>query len=1045
MSTGLPSSSRASGDRVDKEFQEFFWQNPLPMWVYDLESLEFLAVNEAALEYFGYTLNEFLSLHVADIRPEKNDGRSPSREQYERKDGKVIEVETISRTMRFQDREVALVVTVSAQRSSPLGLDQGEAQLSTLIATTMDAVITIDEDQRIILFNRAAETIFGYPVARVIGQRLDVLVPARFHTSHRSFVEVFGREQLTKRRMGRVDAVEITGLRANGEEFLAEVSISRFESGGKRFYTAILRDVAERKRTEAALLESEKRYRTLAEAAHDMIFILDRQGRVQYVNSYAAQQFRNEPSQLVGKRITELFPSEVVSRQMNSVKSVIETGQSVYVEAENHFPERASWLGTRLVPMRTETGEVYAVLGIARDISDRKKAEVTLQRHDAVLEAVSFAAERFLKAGDWEQNVQEFLAYLGQATGTSRVYVFENSIAQDGSLLTHYRYEWVTSGVTPQLDNPLLQNFPYQEGGLGRWEAMLGRNQAVYGNVKDFPESEKVILIPQDIRSLAVVPIFVSGIFWGHMGYDECAVEREWSAMEIEALRTAANILGAAIQNQHAKEALRASEAEYRSLFENALEGIYRTTPDGKILTGNPAMVEMFGYASLEEMQGIQIAHDLYVYSEDREEMNRRLDENGEIHNAELLLRRKDGHPLIVLDNSRAVRDEDGKILYYEGTLTDITGRKRAEQQIQRKMEQLSSLHTIDLAISSSTDLGITLNIVLGHVLTQLNVDAAGILLLNPYSLTLQHAFGQGFRSSKQAHLSLRLGEGQAGRAALERRIIFLPDLVANLGSFKAEFLEGEDFVPYVCIPLTAKGEVKGVLEIFNRTSLNPDDAWFDFLQLLAGQTAIAIDNNSLFNNLQRSNMELILAYNATIEGWSRALELRDRETKGHTSRVTNMAVELAHSLGLNDSEITQIRHGALLHDIGKMGVPDDILHKPGPLTEEEWEIMRRHPQFAYEMLRPIDYLRSALDIPYCHHEKWDGTGYPRGLAGEGIPLAARLFAVIDVYDALTSNRPYRKAWTKARSLAYVRKQAGKHFDPRVVDVFLNTVSKLEE
>jgi putative nucleotidyltransferase with HDIG domain len=183
--------------------------------------------------------------------------------------------------------------------------------------------------------------------------------------------------------------------------------------------------------------------------------------------------------------------------------------------------------------------------------------------------------------------------------------------------------------------------------------------------------------------------------------------------------------------------------------------------------------------------------------------------------------------------------------------------------------------------------------------------------------------------------------------------------------------------------------------------------------------------------------MELKLAYDATIEGWSRALDLRDKETEGHTLRVTEMTVRLAEKLGMNDNDKLNLRRGALLHDIGKMGVPDVILLKPGPLNEDEWKIMRQHPVYAYEMLKPIDYLRPAIEIPYCHHEKWDSSGYPRGLRGESIPRAARIFAVIDVYDALIVDRPYRAAWPREKVLTYIQEQAGQHFDPAVVEAFL--------
>ena len=218
-------------------------------------------------------------------------------------------------------------------------------------------------------------------------------------------------------------------------------------------------------------------------------------------------------------------------------------------------------------------------------------------------------------------------------------------------------------------------------------------------------------------------------------------------------------------------------------------------------------------------------------------------------------------------------------------------------------------------------------------------------------------------------------------------------------------------FVSYYVVPLIAKGHVNGVLEVFHRAPFDPDQEWVGFLEMLAGQAAIAIDSIGLFEGLQHANTELVHAYDATIEGWSRALDLQDKETEGHSRRVTEMAVLMAAGMGVSKPDLIHVRRGSLLHDIGKMGVPDNILLKIDKLTDEEWILMRKHPVYAYELLSHIAYLRLALDIPYCHYEKWDGTGYPRGLKGEQIPLAARIFAVVDVWDAMRSDRPYRKGW----------------------------------
>lgn len=358
--------------------------------------------------------------------------------------------------------------------------------------------------------------------------------------------------------------------------------------------------------------------------------------------------------------------------------------------------------------------------------------------------------------------------------------------------------------------------------------------------------------------------------------------------------------------------------------------------------------------------------------------------------------------------------------------------------QTQKQLERFIALRSIDIAISGSLDMRFTLKVLLDQVIQQLHIDAADVLLLNPQKYSLEYAAGRGFRFRTIEYTDLRLGRGYAGKVALERRTLGLPDLTKVPEELSYVNLSPEEgFKAYYGVPLIMKGAVQGVLEIFHRSPLSPDDDWEDFLQVLAGQTAIAIENAQLFTNLQTSNLQLTLAYDATIEGWSRALDLRDNEAEGHTQRVAELTLTLANASGqFAETELVHIRRGALLHDIGKMGIPDAILLKPGPLTPEEWEIMKKHPTYAYELLAPISYLRPALDIPYCHHEKWDGTGYPRGLKAEQIPLAARLFAVVDVWDALTSDRSYRAAWPPDKALAYIREQAGSHFDPQAAELF---------
>jgi PAS domain S-box-containing protein len=244
-------------------------------------------------------------------------------------------------------------------------------------------------------------------------------------------------------------------------------------------------------------------------------------------------------------------------------------------------------------------------------------------------------------------------------------------------------------------------------------------------------------------------------------------------------------------------------------------------------------------------------------------------------------------------------------------------------------------------------------------------------------------------------------------------------------------------------IPLIVHGKIIGYITLDSETDGAFDPNAATLAQTFALQAAAAIDNTQLFENLQRSNQELSIAYDTTLEGWGKALELRDKETHGHTHRVTDLTMKLARFMGLSKAELTLLRRGVLLHDIGKMGVSDEILHKKGPLTKEEWIEMRKHPQYAFDLLYPISFLRPSLEIPYSHHEWWDGSGYPRGLRGEEIPLAARIFAIVDVWDALLSNRPYRKAWTQRKVINYIQTLSGKQFDPQVVPIFMHMINPI--
>jgi HD-GYP domain-containing protein (c-di-GMP phosphodiesterase class II) len=404
-----------------------------------------------------------------------------------------------------------------------------------------------------------------------------------------------------------------------------------------------------------------------------------------------------------------------------------------------------------------------------------------------------------------------------------------------------------------------------------------------------------------------------------------------------------------------------------------------------------------------------------------------------------VVTRKKNGEP-------KSLSPFDQRLLQAIGELAGTTIRKaQFYEDGQRRLTFLQSLRTIDIEISTNLELDSTLSVVLDEVLANLQVDAVAVLVIDPSKGKLKFGTQKGFMDKALYKDYLERGESYAELAAFDRRMFILPDIRSKQTNFtNSQLFQTEIFIAYAAVPLLAKGQVRGVLEVFGKRPFSAHQEWLEFLETLAGQTAIAIEHTSLFENLQKTNADLLNAYDVTIEGWSTALDLKDSDTEGHTRRVAEMTERLAIALGVPEKELIHLRRGALLHDIGKMGVPDNILRKPGPLTEEEWAVMKKHPVYAYEWLSPAEYLRPALDIPFSHHEKWDGTGYPLGLKGTEIPFKARIFSLVDVWDALSSDRPYRKRWPREDVVNYIREQSSAYFDPEIVPIFLELIKDQE-
>lgn len=1263
-------------------------------------------VNPALVSIFSYgDASELVGKPLLDfVAPESRElvlkqVLSGSQLPYEafglRKDGSVFPVESSARTYQYQGRRlrVASIRDITERRQAEKSL----RDLSHAVNASGDAVFMTDGEGVIASVNPQFTGLYGYSPEEVVGK-----MTPRILKSGKQPPEVYERFWATIKR-GELFRGELVNKTKDGRLIPIEETVSPFfdERGEIAGFLAIQRNIADRRQAEEALQESEERYRLLAETSQDSITVINRDYAIEYTNTFAAHQIGIPAQTLVGKRLTDIFPPDIASRQQANLQQVFDDGQSLYIEAPAKFQGVMSWLSTWLAPIRDEREQIRAILVVSRDITERKQAEESLRmaeaRYRALVENIpaivymdtadetsanlyvspytekmlgypastyienptlwhdqvdprdypravesirktlteGFAVEEYrltasdgktvwvrdlavlLRAEDGEpqfiqgfiedisaqkqaeekiaQNLRELAALHGIGQSLSADITLERVVrsAVDGTLNAAQAdavmfFLKTERGLEIQGYGPSDSKLQHDSTPILRaGECLCGlaaqEGKPVYSfNIHTDIRCTLSKCKQAGVRSFASLPLISEGEIIGALGiasteernFEEQALFLESiaasasislrNALLYEKVKSHAEELEKEIaERKRAEAALIKSERDYRYLFNNAGDAVLIFEPQNEIiLQVNATACRLYGLdyeeivgkslknltkyvgrgrtyleaflkgeasnifesthinkdgAEIEVlisiarieyeektallalvrdvterrqaqealrrsearlMEAQRIAHlgnwewdvvknsvwwsdELYrifdlgpqefdgtvegflktVHPDDRPGVEEAIGKtlNGEAsYDVDHRIRLPDGTEKFLHEQAVMERDESGVPRRVIGISLDITERKRAEANIQKQLSHLRSLREIDIAITSGFDMQVNLNTLLRHTTSELGVDAAAILLFAPGLNSLEFAAGHGFLTRGIARSSLMMGEGHAGRAALERVLVHIADLNEDPSLFlRAPLLADEKFVCYLGVPLIAKGIVKGVLEVFHRAPLDPGQDWFDLLHTLAGQAAIAVENAQLFGNLQQSNMSLLQAYDSTIEGWSRALDLRDKETEGHTLRVTDTAIRLGQKLGLRDDELKYMRWGGLLHDIGKMGVPDAILLKAESLNPEEFEIMRQHPVFAYEMLAPIQYLKPALDIPYCHHEKWNGTGYPRGLKGEETPLAARIFAVADVYDALTSDRPYRSRWTKRQAIDYIRENSGEHFDPQVVNAFI--------
>jgi PAS domain S-box-containing protein len=755
-------------------------------------------------------------------------------------------------------------------------------------------------------------------------------------------------------------------------------------------------------------LDQEIVYKTLVDTSPNAILASDLNGIITMVNPRMVEiHGYSNADEMIGRSIMILVENVDWERTVGQVRQTIETGRTTGVRYRFMRKDGVTYPGEVTSGLiRDEQGKPKGLIFISRDISDLVKAENDLQQSQQYFREIT-------------EGIREYVWLQERDTGRM-LYASPAAIFMWGMTIDEIN------------ENPLI---------------LLDRIH---------PQDRAAVHLAYKNMELNYQPANIEFRML-HPEGDEVWVwariypVRDESGMVVRYTGIAEDIT----HRKLTERALMRSEEKFSRAFQISPDPLtISRLRDDVYLEVNQGFTRLSGFLR-EEAVGKKVTDvGVWVNPLEREQIKQKLIADGGCQNVEVTLRMKAGDIRNALISARLIQIDGEECILM--ITRDIHDQKLAElalksslRRIEQQVQKLTALRQIDAVILANFDLRRAMEEILSTVKRALEADAARILVPQP-----------GCESQQDWKFATLAWVGDTPIDDLSLRTeLYLPDAelaaitgqaVYRLGfnGFGPEHGNGHrnDIAPergpagyrgYACTPLLYKGQLKGVLEVFYKDEREVDPEWTEFFGSLSMQLTIAIHNADLYDRMELAAKDLASAYEETIAGWSHALELRDKETKGHSERVTDLTVRLALVLGMQEADIPHLRRGVLLHDIGKMGIPDHILLKPGPLTEDEWIVMRQHPVYARDLIAPIPYLAKAVDIPYYHHEKWDGTGYPCGLKGEEIPLMARIFAVVDVWDALTSDRPYRGRWPEQKVWDYLFAQSGHAFDPHVVDAFV--------
>jgi PAS domain S-box-containing protein len=757
-------------------------------------------------------------------------------------------------------------------------------------------------------------------------------------------------------------------------ELLTTIATQAYSSlENSRLYKAIQQELEERKRAEEQVLQSEITYRGLLDSLAEAVYILDETGTFIDINQGAERMYGFVREELIGKT-----PALVSADGRNDLNLVMSQMQQAYHGTSQVLEFWGRRKNGQIFPKEVHLypGTYYdrkAIIAIAQDITERKQAEEQISQNEKKYREL------------FQINKDGIAIFPIIPDGLPGNFIEVNDAAP--KMIGYTREEML------QLSPMMIEPFTTQE--------QLQARQIEF-ELKGTINFETVLLHKN-----------------GHRVHTEITAQM----IQYEGKPAVMNIVRDVSDRKHAEEAALESEEKFKRVIEHSFELISETDDQGRFVYVAQNYKGALGYTP-EELLGT-LASDL-LHPDDLQtavqEYAKSLEKGTSTF--DLRIKHKDGSWRwfeCVNEIYSTTQGEMRNAVFSH----DITDQKHHEIEMQ-------AIAGLSAALRTSETRAEMLPVIIEQLTILFNCDVASIELIDPLTedtiLVIAHGIWLELVGTRQ--------KGDSGINAVIRQTrqpYFTVDLEHETG-FNYSGAMYKDIRGAIGTPLFAQDNLIGFIWIGRTTEYAESD-----IRVFAAITDIAanaIHRATLHERTKQDAAELEMAYDSTLEGWAHELELRDQETEGHTRRVVQMTLDLATEMGISRDELENVRRGALLHDIGKMGIPDSILHKPGSLDEREWEIMRQHPEYAYRLLEPIEYLRPALNIPYYHHERWDGTGYPNNLKGEEIPLEARIFAVIDVWDALRSDRPYRPAWPQDKVKKHITEQSGRHFDPHVVQSF---------